>query len=92
MARALYLLCYDVSEPRRLRNVFRLASGFRVAGQKSALECWLTPSERQDLLACLARAIDAHADRVHLFALDPRASIRCFGLAQSFTGPPFLVT
>ncbi len=91
MARGLHLLCYDIADPRRLRRVFKAARAWRVAGQKSVFECWLTPAERQRLLAALEQVMDPKVDRIHCFALDPRAHVRCFGRAQSFTGPPFLV-
>lgn len=68
-----------------------MARAYRVAGQKSAFECWLTPGERQALLIELERIIDRRVDRIHCFALDPRSRVRCFGRARSFTGPPFLV-
>lgn len=43
MARSLYLACYDIADPKRLRRVCRLLQGYRVEGQLSAYECWLTP-------------------------------------------------
>lgn len=91
MSRSLHLLCYDVCDPRRLRRVFKLARAYRVAGQKSAFECWLTPDERRTLLIELERIIDHRVDRIHCFALDPRSRVRCFGRATSFAGPPFLI-
>ena len=92
MPRCLYILCYDVCAPARLRRVFRLVRAYRVAGQKSAVECWLTEGERDALMRDIAGIIDQRRDRVHLFALDPRSGIRCLGAAASFTGPPFLVS
>lgn len=42
--RALYLVAYDIADPRRLAHVHRLL-GWKVGGQKSFYECWLTPVE-----------------------------------------------
>jgi CRISPR/Cas system-associated endoribonuclease Cas2 len=42
VARTLYLVCYDVCEPKRLRRVHRYLMGYKVGGQKSFFECWLT--------------------------------------------------
>ncbi len=91
MARGLYLLCYDIADPKRLARVFKAARAYRVAGQKSVFECWLTTVERRDLLVRLDEVIDPACDRVHCFALDPRAPVRCHGIARSFAGPPFVV-
>ena len=45
MARTLYLVAYDVCEPRRLARVGRYFKSYRVAGQKSVPEIWITPAE-----------------------------------------------
>lgn len=91
MARSLYLACYDIADPKRLRRVCRLLQGYRVEGQLSAYECWLTPSELRDVKVALTQLIDTEEDRVHLFRLDPRMSVQCYGQAKHFTGGPFLI-
>ena len=45
MARSLYLVAYDVCNPRRLARVTRYFHSYRVAGQKSVPEIWVTPAE-----------------------------------------------
>ena len=49
MPRTLYLVAYDVcGDPRRLARVGRYFHSYRVAGQKSVPEIWVTPAELQD--------------------------------------------
>jgi CRISPR-associated protein Cas2 len=91
MARTLYLVCYDICHPRRLARVAKLVRGFRVAGQKSFHECWLTPAELADLRAQLLALIEAGEDRVHVFQLDPRLAVQCHGVAETFQPGPFLI-
>jgi len=44
MPRTLYLVAYDISDPRRLGRVCRSLKGYRVQGQKSVPEIWVTPA------------------------------------------------
>lgn len=89
--RTLYLIAYDIADPRRLEQVCRYLTGWKVAGQKSCFECWLTPSERQQALRTLRDLILPSEDRIHLFQLDPRQSVRCHGVARTFTQGYFTV-
>ncbi|MFN3595508.1 MAG: CRISPR-associated protein Cas2 [Thiobacillaceae bacterium] len=89
--RALYLVAYDVCEPRRLHRVCRYLTGYKVAGQKSVCELWLTPAELKRVWRQLETLIEAEEDRVHVFALDPRMKPRLFGLARHFTGGHFAI-
>jgi CRISPR-associated protein Cas2 len=47
--RAAYLVCYDISDDKRLRKVFNLMRGFGDHLQFSVLECQFTPL---DLVRC----------------------------------------
>lgn len=85
MTRTLYLVAYDVSEPHRLQRVCRYLTGYKVGGQKSVFELWLTPAELRRVRADLDELMDADEDRLHILTLDPRMTVRCFGRAQSFT-------
>ena len=86
MARTLYLVAYDISEPRRLAHACRYFKSWRVAGQKSVPEIWVTPTELQAIRAHLAQLLDPASDRIQLIALDPRTTPRCLGQAATF-GP-----
>lgn len=90
-ARSLYLVAYDVADPRRLARVHRFLLGWKVGGQKSFYECWLTPAEVGLVLAGLEEFIDPDEDRVHVFQLDPRMKPKCFGVATTFSEPMFTI-
>ena len=92
MPRTLYLVAYDVCDPKRLSRVGRYFHGYRVAGQKSVPEIWVTPTELQRIRADMGRLLDAQADRLQLIALDPRMRRRCLSLANTFSTPFFSVT
>ena len=81
--RTLYLVCYDICDTRRLHRVHRYLQGYKVGGQKSFFECWLTPPELKEVERNLAEMMDDTEDRVHIFQLDPRMSVECFGIASS---------
>lgn len=92
MSRTLYLVAYDICQPRRLARVTRYFHSYRVAGQKSVPEIWVTPAERSHIEADMARMLQADKDRLQLIALDPRMTPRCMGLAESFKATHFCVT
>lgn len=89
--RDLYLVAYDVCEPRRLQRVCRYLTGYKVGGQKSVFEVWLTPAELRGVRDDLERLMDAGEDRVHILALDPRMKPRCLGRAQTFAQRHFAI-
>ena len=78
--RTLYLVCYDICSPRRLQRVHHYLLGFKVGGQKSFFECWLTPPELRGVRATLSAMID------------PRMSNECYGQASTkVLNAPFMV-
>lgn len=90
-ARTLYLVAYDVCEPQRLQKVGRYLTGYKVAGQKSVFEIWVTPAELNHIQADLAALLDTDEDRLHILALDPRSRPRLYGRARTFTEPYFAI-
>lgn len=91
-ARRLYLVAYDIADSRRLQRVCRYLSGYRVAGQKSVFEIWVTPAELRGIERRLGRMIDPDADRVHCIGLDPRMKPWLWGQARHFSGSHFSIT
>ena len=89
--RSLYLVCYDIESPKRWRAVYRYLQGFRIGGQKSFFECWLTPSERQAVSKTLDNLLDEKADRAHIFQLDSRMAIDYLGTAKAQNAELFMI-
>ena len=69
----IYLLAYDIADPKRLARVARIAYGYALGGQKSALECPIDQNQASHITASLAPHIDAKQDTVHLIAIKPEA-------------------
>ena len=90
-ARTLYLGCYDISEPKRLRRVHKFLLGYKVGGQKSFFECWLTAAELREVRDTLAELLDLAEDRAHIFQLDPRMARDMLGRATQPVTDVFLI-
>ena len=91
MSRALYLVCYDVTDARRRQRVHRYVQAYAIGGQKSFYECWLTPSEYFALKRALADNIVDAEDRIHIFQLDPRIAPSFYGQAKRQSVRPFMI-
>nr|WP_288851892.1 CRISPR-associated endonuclease Cas2 [uncultured Acidovorax sp.] len=92
MPRTLYLVAYDVCDPKRLSRVGRYFRSYRVAAQKSVPEIWVTPAELQRIRADMGHLLDPESDRLQLIALDPRMRRRSLGKAPTFSTACFCVT
>lgn len=91
MPRTLYLVAYDICQSRRLARVTRYLQGWRVGGQKSVPEIWVTPAELAHIQTDLRRLLQP-GDRLRIVALDPRMAVRCLGRAHTFAATHFCVT
>lgn len=69
--RRLYLVAYDICEPRRLRKVFKTMQGFGEHLQLSVFQCDLTPIDRVEMQAALQEIIDQNEDKVLIIDLGP---------------------
>ena len=66
-----YLVCYDISHPRRLAQVAKAMKGFGDRVQFSVFECQMT---KADLVRCrytLGKLIDQRKDQVIFVDLGP---------------------
>ncbi len=90
-ARTLYLVCYDVSDAKRWRRVHQYLIGYKVGGQKSFFECWLTAAELREVRHTLSELLDVERDRAHIFQLDPRLPCEYLGLARAPATDVFLI-
>lgn len=91
MHRTLHLAAYDVRDPKRLARTCKYFKSWRVAGQKSVPELWLTDSELKNMRDELLDIIDPADDRIHIISLDPRMRVHCLGLATTFAQNHFCI-
>lgn len=62
--RRLWLVCYDVTDDRRLRRVYRTMRGFGDHVQYSVFRCLLSNRQRKRLEASLLEIVNADEDQV----------------------------
>lgn len=73
--RRLYLVTYDICEPRRLRKVFKTMQGFGEHLQLSVFQCDLTAIDRLELQSELQSIINRDEDKVLIIDLGPTDSV-----------------
>ncbi len=74
-----YLVCYDISSPRRLGRVFRLMKGTGVHLQYSVFLCSLTWPKLTLLKAMLDDIINPGRDDVRIYPLPSGCKARVLG-------------
>lgn len=74
-----YLLCYDISNPRRLQRIHRCAGRHGTALQYSIFECWLTAAQLRRLVRELRALVDENEDDVRIYGLSRSARIETLG-------------
>jgi CRISPR-associated protein Cas2 len=71
-----YVVTYDVSDPKRLRLVYKTMKGYGAHLQLSVFRCELSDRERIQLIAKLAKIIKHDEDQVLFFPLGPPGGLR----------------
>jgi len=66
-----YLVSYDISDPKRLREVYRTMKGFGRGLHYSVFRCDLTSQGVVELQASLDKIINHNQDRVMIVDLGP---------------------
>jgi CRISPR-associated protein Cas2 len=69
--RRLCIVTYDISDPKRLRRVFKTLKGYGEHLQLSVFRCDLTASQRLELVAKLGEMVDHSEDQVMFVDLGP---------------------
>ena len=64
----LYIVAYDIGDPKRWRRVFRVMNGYGEWLQLSVFQCRLTAQQHAELIALLDGII--HHKEDHLITLD----------------------
>lgn len=77
----LYLLAYDIADPRRLARIARIVSREALRIQYSVYVAELSPSRLRDLVAILREAIDLHSDDLRIYPLPARLDAVWYGRA-----------
>lgn len=81
MQRSLYLVAYDIRQPKRLRRMLYVLKDYASGGQKSAFECYLTMTERKELLVRVEQTMDEEEDAFLVIKLISRDAVATMGIA-----------
>ncbi len=86
----LFVVAYDISDPRRWRRVLSIVEGFGDRVQLSVFQCRLTARRRIELAARLEEVIKRDADHVLFLDLGPadKVSPRVESLGRPFEVKP----
>ena len=66
-----FLVCYDVTDPKRLAQTHRKMNGFGEPAQYSVFVCDLSPKERVLLEAALTEVLNLKEDRALIVDMGP---------------------
>ncbi len=91
MSRSLYLIAYDITNDRVRRQVAALLQPWRVGGQRSVAECWLSPIEFTQIWGQLQARINPQIDRLLALRHDLRSHDQTLWLGSIYAGQPFIV-
>jgi CRISPR-associated protein Cas2 len=69
--RNVYLVCYDVSDDKRLRRAYKMMKGYGDPLQYSVFRCELSPAQRQRMKEDLWDLLNFACDRVMIVDLGP---------------------
>lgn len=72
--RKVYLVTYDISDDKRLRQVFKKMNGYGEHLQYSVFQCELSDKERIQMTAELNAIINHRDDQILIFSLGPTES------------------
>src|SRR5690606_23073148 len=83
----LYIVTYDIRDPKRWRRVFTLMKGYGEWVQLSVFQCRLSRRRQADLLATLDELILDADDHVVMIDLGPAENVRprVTSLGRTFT-------
>jgi CRISPR-associated protein Cas2 len=86
MEEHLYIVTYDIGDPKRWRSIFRLMNGYGEWLQLSVFQCRLSRRRHAELLATLDELIHHAEDHVVMLDLGPADSVtpRVVSLGKDF--------
>ena len=71
----LYVISYDISEPKRWRRVFRIMKGYGEWLQLSVFQCRLSKMRMLQLEAALGEAMNHQEDHVLILDIGPAENV-----------------
>ena len=82
----LYIVSYDISEPKRWRSIFKMMHGYGEWLQLSVFQCRLSRRRHADLIATLDEIINHKEDHIVLLDLGPADNVdpRVVSLGKDF--------
>jgi CRISPR-associated protein Cas2 len=82
----MYIVTYDISQPKRWRAVFKLMNGYGEWLQLSVFQCRLSRRRHADLIATLDEIIHHKEDHVLMLDLGPADTVvpRVVSLGKDF--------
>jgi CRISPR-associated protein Cas2 len=72
----LYIVTYDISEPKRWRVIFKIMNGYGEWVQLSVFQCRLSRKRHADLLATLDEIINPREDHVIMIDVGPAETVK----------------
>ena len=82
-----YIVCYDISEPRRLQKVHRYVSNEAEFLQKSVYQLYANSKSLESFIRTIEKIICVDSDDVRIYPLSPQTKVevwgkhgRCFGV------------
>ncbi len=86
MEEHLYVITYDISDPKRWRAVFKLMNGYGEWLQLSVFQCRLSRRRQAELIATLDELILNEHDHVLMLDLGPAEKVdpRVISLGRTF--------
>ncbi len=76
MQEHLYIVSYDISDPKRWRRIFRLMHGYGEWLQLSVFQCRLAERKRAEMIALIDGIIAHGKDHVLIVDLGPADSVK----------------
>lgn len=82
----IYIVTYDVGEPRRWRRLFKLMHGYGEWLQLSVFQCRLTAQRRIELAAAIGEVINHNQDHVLILDLGSvdRVELRVHSIGKAY--------
>jgi CRISPR-associated protein Cas2 len=82
-----FVVCYDISDPKRLTKVFHKMKGFGDPLQKSVFTCDLSPAEKVMMISAMTDIMNMKEDSIIIIDTGPTTAKR---QSLEYMGKPIL--